>query len=221
MENLKKEIKAIAVKIKTGMHIGSGNDDIQIGGVDSAVIKDPLTKLPIIPGSSLKGKLRFLLETDVDNKNGELDEDINLVFGATMEFLKSKKKKNKDKEKNNEFRETPTRILIRDLFLEKDKANGVEHSDFEKMSKGEISTEFKSEIKMNRGTGKVDSFGPRTIERVPAGLNFTGEIVIRYQDEDEKGKIVKMLTKSFNLLKMDALGGSGSRGYGQVEISFK
>lgn len=220
MENYNKESKTIKVILKTGLHIGAGNDDIQIGGVDSAVIKDPLTKLPIIPGSSLKGKLRFLLDTDARSKNAELNDEINLFFGATMDYLKTKKKSKDDRAQSDDFKESPTRLLFRDLFLEGKNGNN-ESSDFSKMSKGEYSTEFKSEIKMNRQTGKVDTFGPRTIERIPAGLKFEGEIIIRYKNDDEKKRIVDMLERSFELLKLDALGGSGSRGYGQVEISFK
>jgi CRISPR-associated protein Csm3 len=47
---------------KTGMHIGGSTEGFEIGGVDNPVIKDPLTDQPYIPGSSLKGKLRHLLE---------------------------------------------------------------------------------------------------------------------------------------------------------------
>lgn len=47
---------------KTGLHIGGSNDNIDIGGTDTVVIRDSVTDLPFIPGSSLKGKLRSLLE---------------------------------------------------------------------------------------------------------------------------------------------------------------
>ena len=59
-----KEIKFIKGKIilKTGLHIGTGSDEIKIGGIDNPVVKDPLTDYPYIPGSSIKGKVRTLLE---------------------------------------------------------------------------------------------------------------------------------------------------------------
>ena len=59
-----KEIKSIKGKIvlKTGLHIGAGSDEIHIGGIDTPVVKDPLKGWPYIPGSSLKGKIRTLLE---------------------------------------------------------------------------------------------------------------------------------------------------------------
>lgn len=219
MAHFTKITKKISVHLKTGLHIGSGNDDVQIGGVDSAIIKDPITRLPVIPGSSLKGKLRFLLETS-DKYGGELDDKINLYFGATSEFLKKMKKKKDEEKSQDTYQETPTRILFRDLFLAKTKTDGNALSDFELMSSGEVTTEFKSEIRMNRTTGKVDGMGPRTIERVPAGLTFEGEIVIRHSKEEELKDIIKMVEDSFKLLETDALGGSGSRGYGHVEVKF-
>ena len=86
---MNKEVKKIVVEVLTGMHIGSGNDSVQIGGVDSAVIKDPVSGLPYIPGSSLKGKIRCLLETE--GGYSELDDTINDLFGPTSEYLKTKK----------------------------------------------------------------------------------------------------------------------------------
>jgi CRISPR-associated protein Csm3 len=216
-------VKRIQVTLKTGLHIGSGNDDVQIGGVDSSVVKDPITKLPIIPGSSIKGKLRFLLETAPDLPNGEFDDKINLFFGATSDYLRDKNKnasKTADDTLGKQFKESPTRILFRDLFLSDIKTDEDEYSDMQMMYSGELTTEFKSEIKMNRTTGKVDRMGPRTIERVPAGLKFVGEIVIRYSDEQELKEITSMLERSFEMISKDALGGSGSRGYGHVDVKF-
>ena len=50
------------IKAVTGLHIGGSDAGIEIGGVDKTVVRDPLTNRPFIPGSSLKGKLRSLLE---------------------------------------------------------------------------------------------------------------------------------------------------------------
>ncbi len=47
---------------KTGLHIGGGGENLDIGGLDKPVIRDPLTKYPYLPGSSIKGKLRATLE---------------------------------------------------------------------------------------------------------------------------------------------------------------
>ena len=50
------------VEAVTGLHIGGSDTGIEIGGVDKTVIRDPITNRPYIPGSSLKGKVRSLLE---------------------------------------------------------------------------------------------------------------------------------------------------------------
>ena len=50
------------IEILSGLHIGGGDDTMKIGGIDSGVIKDINTNKPYIPGSSIKGKMRSLLE---------------------------------------------------------------------------------------------------------------------------------------------------------------
>src|SRR6202789_3881170 len=46
---------------ETGLHIGAGKGSLEIGGADNPVVKDAFG-LPYIPGSSLRGKIRSLLE---------------------------------------------------------------------------------------------------------------------------------------------------------------
>jgi CRISPR-associated protein Csm3 len=46
---------------QTGLHIGAGKGSLEIGGADNPVVKDAFG-LPYIPGSSLRGKLRSMLE---------------------------------------------------------------------------------------------------------------------------------------------------------------
>lgn len=48
--------------VETGLHIGGGGESLDIGGLDKPVIRDPLTLQPYLPGSSIKGKLRSILE---------------------------------------------------------------------------------------------------------------------------------------------------------------
>jgi CRISPR-associated protein Csm3 len=48
--------------VETGLHIGGGGETLDIGGLDKPVIRDPLTQQPYLPGSSIKGKLRSILE---------------------------------------------------------------------------------------------------------------------------------------------------------------
>ena len=56
----KLEIKG-TIELVTGMHIGGSSAFAAIGAVDSPVVRDTLSDLPMIPGSSLKGKIRTLL----------------------------------------------------------------------------------------------------------------------------------------------------------------
>lgn len=198
---MKKEIRKIEIEILTGIHIGAGNDAVQIGGVDSSVIKDPVSTLPYIPGSSLKGKIRCLLETE--GGYSEKNDVINDYFGPTSEYLKTKKD-------NKEFVQKPTRLIFRDLNLSEE--------DKEKFKSGEITTEFKTEIVIDRSKGTAKDGGLRSIERVPPSVKFSGEVLIRYFD-GELEKITNVLNKGIELLNNDYLGGSGSRGYGAVRVT--
>lgn len=72
--------------VKTGLHIGDSSDFAPIGAVDSPFIRDPLTKAPIIPGSSLKGKMRTLLAKVLDEKVEE-DGKISLPKPERMRLL--------------------------------------------------------------------------------------------------------------------------------------
>jgi CRISPR-associated protein Csm3 len=96
---MKKKKLSVKIEVLTGLHIGIGSDKPEIGGIDNPVIKDPISKLPYIPGSSIKGKLRSLLETESTNFNKKV---IDAAFG--------------------DDENTPTRLIFRDISLcEKDK----------------------------------------------------------------------------------------------------
>ncbi|NUN09542.1 MAG: type III-A CRISPR-associated RAMP protein Csm3 [Ignavibacteriaceae bacterium] len=194
-----KETLNVEIEVLTGLHIGAGNDAVQIGGVDSAVIKDPISKLPYIPGSSLKGKLRSLLE--VEGSYGVKDDKINKYFGPTPEYITSKKE-------DKAYVQTPTSLIFRDFML----------AESERWASGEITTEFKTEIRIDRDKGTAQDRALRTIERVPPSVKFVGQILIRYSNDSELTTIKSVLQKAFELLNNDYLGGSGSRGYGAVKI---
>ncbi|OQB09882.1 MAG: RAMP superfamily protein [Parcubacteria group bacterium ADurb.Bin216] len=186
------------LKLLTGLHIGSGNDTIKIGGVDSPVIRNPLSGEPYIPGSSLKGKMRYLLGQD-KGVNDLKDADISLMFGRAAD------KKNDSND--------PTRIIVRDLFMTDEwKEKFLQFKD-----DGLSFIEEKSETNIDRVTCKAS---PRFIERVPAGVDFSGSIVLRVfqSDSGQEEEMKQMIEKSLILVENDALGGSGSRGYGQVQI---
>ena len=75
-------------------------------------------------------------------------------------------------------------------------------------------TEVKSENSINRIKGTAQN--PRFTERVPAGMIFDFSITIKEMEGDEK--LQGFLLEGLKLLEYDALGGSGSRGYGRVRF---
>lgn len=188
------------IDIKTGLHIGAGNDYIHIGGIDNAVAKDPLTKKPYIPGSSIKGKIRTLLEwatnkiTDdgkpffSDNSN----DPIVRIFGNGR--------------KMDGYEGGPTRASFSDCFLSDKSNKRLEDIGY---------TEIKTEVTIDRKKGTAAGSGPRSTERVPAGAKFNFEITYKvFDQEDEKN--LQLLLNGMKLLELDALGGSTSRGYGRI-----
>src|SRR3978361_1900932 len=46
---------------ETGLHVGAGKGSLEIGGSDNPVVKDSFGR-PYVPGSSLRGRIRSLLE---------------------------------------------------------------------------------------------------------------------------------------------------------------
>ena len=86
--------------VRTGLHIGGSGIFSPIGAVDSPVIRDPLTQRPIVPGSSLKGKLRTLLVRSDSYQKGngieslpEIDQEpegILRLFGCATPVRRSR-----------------------------------------------------------------------------------------------------------------------------------
>jgi CRISPR-associated protein Csm3 len=202
-----KEITAI-IKIITGLHIGGSNDEIKIGGIDNPVIKNPLTNEPYIPGSSLKGKIRSLIEwqfdamtsdgkpADITKKNNDIVKRIVKLFGNGSTI------KNSDLAKEI----GPTRVSFADAnLLNKD----------ELLEKNAL-TEEKVEVTIDRLKGSVGGGGPRHMERVPAGAEFRCSItLLKFEgDEDLEG----LLALGMKLLELTNLGGNGSRGYGKIKF---
>lgn len=199
--SLQGKIKITAtLKLVTGLHIGAASDFAPIGAVDSPFIRDPLTKLPIIPGSSLKGKIRTLLAKsyaeDILNAIEKDSPEIQRLFGLGAS-------------KDSESR--AARLQFFDLKITAD--------SFKKFSAMDLDTyigEVKFENTIDRLTAEAN---PRQIERVPAGVEFDFQLVYNIEKLDEVDADMKILADGLKLLTMDYLGGSGSRGYGR--ISFK
>lgn len=197
------------ILVKTGLHIGAGNDKVEIGGMDNPIIRNPLTREPYIPGSSIKGKMRSLMEWNLDKLKttggnvcscGNSDCEICRVFGSAN----SKAEGAKDR--------GPTRLIVRDATLTEDWKK--------KFQDGKAIIEEKSENSLNRITAEAT---PRPIERVVPGVEFDFEIVYRVIDTGDAGEKDKeyfesVVLEGLKLLQNDYLGGGGSRGNGQIEF---
>ena len=210
--NLKKITGKIVVK--TGLHVGAGSDRVEIGGMDNPIIRNPLNREPYIPGSSIKGKMRSLLEwkfgkVSPDGKDkgkpcscGQATCPICRVFGSA----------NKSKGEDASTSKGPTRLIVRDASLSKE--------DRLLMKQGKPIVEEKSENSLNRITAEAN---PRPIERVVPGVTFDFEMVYRVLDMGDGGKtdeqfFTEVVLAGMKLLQNDYLGGGGTRGNGQIEF---
>ncbi|MBT1248362.1 MULTISPECIES: type III-A CRISPR-associated RAMP protein Csm3 [unclassified Thermosipho (in: thermotogales)] len=204
----------------TGLHIGGQDNTMEIGGIDNPVIKDE-RGIPYIPGTSLKGKLRTLMEyyhEKIDEnqlvwaKKGEIkihmcdDKDCPVcnLFGRNHGKHTFVNRENKIFENL-----MPTRLIVRDSKL-------IQESITEEM-RNNLDTSY-TEVKHENTIDRItSSANPRQNERVPAGARFKVEFVINVYN-DEKVRYLKELITAMKLLEDDYLGGSGSRGYGKVKF---
>ena len=195
---LKKLLYSGYIRLVTGLHIGGSNTALNIGGPDNYVVRNPLTNIPYIPGSSLKGKMRSLGEI----KNGETDG------GEPSKDMKSKSGALFGVSADSNYSH-PSRLIVRDAELCVD----AEDIDFSKLELPYA--EAKTEVSINRITSKAT---PRTFERIPAGVRFKVNMVLNIFAGDDEQALVKTLKQAIALLEDDYLGGNGSRGYGQVKF---
>jgi CRISPR-associated protein Csm3 len=212
------------IKAKTGLHIGGASTGLEIGGVDKMVVRNPLNNQPYIPGSSLKGKLRALLEraggfakdgNRVWVKRGEVsmhlcnrpDCYLCLIFGRNnakqTPYLKNQPQ-------FEITRTTPTRLIVRDGALDADALNKLKEAQTDLPY-----TEIKWEVGIDRITSAAN---PRQMERVPAGAEFAFEMVYTVYDQHDRTNL-KRVFEAMQLLEHDYLGGQGSRGSGQIEFA--
>ncbi len=189
------EISGI-IEVVTGLHIGGSSAFSAIGAVDSPVVLDTRTNQPMIPGSSLKGKMRALLAKQYNEKIVKLPDDdaecLIHLFGSAKEKKCSK-------------------VLFTDMFLD----------NLEELKNAGLTsaTEVKFENSITRTTGVAN---PRQIERVVRGAEFPLQIIYEISYDDTEESVLndfKVLKDGFNLLQYDYLGGSGSRGYGKIKFS--
>ena len=201
----------------TGLRIGGSAESIEIGGMDNPIIRHPITEEPYIPGSSLKGKMRSLLEYRDGRKTSQnLPKNGRDDNGEPCECGRCMVCKVFGPHKNMKHNLGPTRALFRDAKLCDDSRNWLINSQTEK---GINFAEVKTENMINRKIGAAEN--PRTQERVPEGTEFNFEISVRIFDDDNEEEIVKFLEDGIQLLQQDYLGSSGSRGYGKVIIQYR
>ncbi len=200
---------------KTGLHIGGNSVGMAIGGADSVVVRNPLTNEPYIPGSSLRGKMRSLLERvrGVESKSG--DGEGGFSWNSDKQEALAGKNPNTTLGRffgtSAENQQTPTRLTVRDCTLTESSVDMLNNAPNTDMPMSEV----KTEVWIDRITSAAN---PRQIERVPAGACFQFEFVIDLLTGDEEKTWLDLLAEGMRLLEADALGGSGSRGYGQVEF---
>jgi len=210
-----KEIRGQII-LKSGLHIGAGDVEMKIGGTDNPVIKHPHTQEPFIPGSSLKGKVRSLLEM----RSGlMIKTDGKPVSVGALANCSQEERANGEKivklfgasgaDDTETLQIGPTRVSFADSYLNKE---WKRRADQEQLPL----TEVKSENSINRIKGTAEN--PRFTERVPEGTLFDFCITLKVMESDED--LGEVLLEGLKLLQMDALGGSGSRGYGKIEFKF-
>ncbi len=220
------------LKTITGLHIGGNSTEMEIGGADSIVVRDPISNFPYIPGSSLRGKMRSLLERvrgemTIDLEKSEIRQ-VKYVKDLAEPLTKGAKlgkagpstdpgaasarlfgvaidKQESDRPENI----IPQRLVVRDARLSNpEELEAARNTDMPL-------TEVKTEVAIDRITSQAN---PRQIERVPAGAKFHFEFVLNLYGEDKEEDYVKLLFQCMELLQDDYLGGHGSRGYGRVQF---
>lgn len=224
------------LKLITGLHIGASDDSMKIGGVDSPVITREVladdkgvvsfggtNKIiePYIAGSSLKGKVRSLLElyfrlidpTESNEKKRGIPVNSTLTFGDKKKLeliIKLFGEGSEFKSSKKEF--NLTRVVFRDCFITEKIREAVIQNRIELF-------EEKAENVIDRVTGATRTGGLRHIQRVVSSVEFDFDLSIKVFDGEDRVLFENTILLGLKLLELDALGGSGSRGYGKVEFS--
>ncbi len=194
--------------VETGLHIGGSVESMEIGGVDNPILRNKANGEPYIPGSSLKGKMRSLMDWQLGSMNAKGDTcqcakpecKVCRVFGVSSN-------------KNNHL--GPTRLIVRDSFLSDDTKT--------KFTSGMDISEIKHENSINRITAEAN---PRPLERVVPGVSFELDMVYRVFDiNGDNGsadkKYFDAVIEALGLVEQDCLGGAGSRGCGKVRFEYE
>ncbi|NLK01404.1 MAG: type III-A CRISPR-associated RAMP protein Csm3 [Clostridia bacterium] len=185
------------IEIVTGLHIGGADAYSAIGAVDSPVVRDAISGNPIIPGSSLKGKMRALLQRTYGASPSHNDDhpEVLRLFGssggADRDII-------------------PSRLKFGDCFMNQERVEELKSANIRL-------TEIKTENTIDRRTSMAN---PRQIERVIRGTVFDFELIydVLHGHESEVDKDFQNISKGMKLLENDYLGGHGSRGSGKIKF---
>jgi len=223
--------------LRTGLHIGASDVGLAIGGADKVVVRNPQDGRPCIPGSSLKGKLRSLLEKAgftaagiagkpplpveprVDSRGnsyfevkpcqcGRRDCPVCQIFGVS-----AADKGGTEAGENGTLAKWSGvgRLRVRDGILSDESARAMKEWRYLDMP----FTEVKTEVSIDRLTSRAN---PRNFERVPAGARFDLELVLDCFEGDDFKRFLETIRTGLELLEHDYLGGQGTRGYGAVRV---
>lgn len=209
-------------KLLTGTHIGNANEGFAIGGVDKVVVRDAVTRLPIVPGSSLKGKLRAIVEAmngvearqelahgkwynrghgtqyrhEADTREQALKQPVDRTFGTTG--------------RTGGDTNHPARLAVSDAQVTPETAEVLQELE------GDLPfTEIKSENFLDRVTSAAN---PRQLERVPAGSMFRTRLTYTVEDTAHLHDDLRLVFAALEWLEDDYIGGNGSRGYGRLRF---
>lgn len=213
----------------TGLHIGGSSVGLEIGGKDNPIIRNAATNVPYIPGSSLKGKMRSLLELNLGYHNDPDPSGKNVSWGD-VHSCKSPEKALECPictvfgSSAEDAQNGPTRLIVRDALLDEDyvKAQRDMNPNWTPFDL----TEDKYENTINRISARAN---PRNFERIQPGVKFRFEMIYRVFERylngtwDEGSKDIEFFEKviqGLRLVENDTLGGGGSRGCGQIQFLF-
>lgn len=204
------------IELVSGLHIGGGDMEMHIGGTDNPVIKNPITQEPYIPGSSIKGKMRSMMEwhagvvgvtggkplgfshiNDLDGEQVESGKAILRLFGGAPD---------KDPDESLIREIGIGRLSFWDCSLDPEWVKEMDEKNL-------LLTEVKMENSIDRIKGVAEN--PRNTERVPAGAQFDFRLTMRMHENDD---LLDDVMKGLHLLELSGIGGSGSRGYGKIRF---
>lgn len=213
MQLIKIQTLEATLELLSGLRIGASEGEMRIGGVDNQVIRNPIGNQPYIPGSSLKGKVRSLLEWRSGAVKSEPlgIRDMDARYPAVRPILQLFGVGGGDQLNDQQALDLgPTRLAFWDAALQADWVKQVEDDNL-------LLTEIKTENRIDRIKGVAEH--PRQTERVPAGSRFDFRLSIKVLDIDDDGRALRAtVLEGLRLLELDSLGGSGSRGYGKLKF---